>query len=84
LKQQGTALTGSLNTMLGDGTISDGTISGNKISATAKAELQGQSLEFVIAGKVDGDSMSGTITTPMVPAPLAFTGSRDTAQKGAA
>jgi hypothetical protein len=85
LQQQETSLTGSLNTMLGDGTISDGHVDGNKISATARAEIQGQVLEFAISGKIDGDSMSGTITTTMAPEPLPFVGSRDgTAQKSAA
>jgi zinc protease len=85
LKQDGAAISGELDTMLGKGTIADGTINGNKISATARAEMQGQSVEFVIAGKLENDAMSGTITTPMVPNPLPFTGNRDcTAQKSAA
>jgi zinc protease len=76
LEQNGSAITGELGTMLGKGTISDGKISGNKISATAKAEMQGQPVEFAIAGKLDGDAMSGTIAAPIVPEPLPFTGSR--------
>ena len=49
---------------------------GSKLAATASAEMQGQPIEFVISGKVDGDSMSGTLTAPIVPDPLSFTGSR--------
>jgi zinc protease len=77
LSQSGSNLTGTLKTMLGDGAIDDGTVSGNKLAATAKAEMQGQSVEFKISGTVDGDSMSGSITAPIVPDPLSFTGSRE-------
>jgi len=84
LQQQDSSLTGSLDTMLGNGIISDGTISGNKVLATAKAEVQGRDLEFSIAGKIDGDAMSGTITTTMVPDPLSFTGIRQSAQNNMA
>jgi len=85
LAQDSAAITGEMDTMLGKGTIVDGTINENKISATVQAEMQGQPVEFAIMGKLDGDAMSGTITTPMVPDPLPFTGNRDgTAQKSAA
>ena len=76
LEQNGSAITGELGTMLGKGTITDGKISGNKISAIAKAEMQGQPVEFAISGKLDGDAISGTIAAPIVPEPLPFTGSR--------
>jgi len=65
-----------LETMLGDGNITSGKVSGSKLSATANAEIQGQSVEFVINGSVDGDSMNGTIAAPIVPEPLNFTGTR--------
>lgn len=77
LSQTGSNLTGTLKTMLGDGEIDDGTVSGNRLAATAKAEMQGQSVEFKISGTVDGNSMSGSITAPIVPDPLSFTGSRE-------
>ena len=63
--------------MLGDGEIEGGTVSGNKLAATAMAEMQGQTVEFKITGTVDGDSMSGSIIAPIVPDPLSFTGSRE-------
>ena len=71
--------------MLGSGTIAEGNVTGNKFTATAKDEFQGRSVEFAISGKIDGDSMSGSITTTLAPGPLPFTGTRDgSAQKGAA
>lgn len=76
LEQNGDALTGVLETMLGDGKIADGRIDGNKLSATAQADFQGRPLEFAITGKLSGDTMTGTLSAPIVPEPLAFSGSR--------
>lgn len=76
LEQSADTVTGVLETMLGNGEIADGRVTGNKLSASAKAEMQGQGIEFAITGKVDGNAMSGTITAPIVPEPLPFTGSR--------
>jgi len=76
LEQDGEIATGVLETMLGNGRITDGKIVGSKLAATASAEMQGQPVEFAIVGKIDGDSMSGTIAAPIVPEPLPFTGAR--------
>ena len=76
LTQDGDQLGGKLETMLGDGQIAEGKVKGNKVSAVAKAMMQGQDVEFVIAGAVDGDSMSGTLSAPIVPDALPFTGTR--------
>lgn len=78
LEQNGGDVTGELETMLGNGEIADGRVTGNKLVATANAEMQGQPIQFSIAGKADGDEMSGTITAPIVPDPLSFSGSRTT------
>ncbi len=77
LAQADGTVTGMLDTMLGTGSISEGRVSGNKLSATAKSDVQGKPVEFTIAGKVDGDMMSGTITAPIVPEPLSFDGNRE-------
>lgn len=77
LEQEGDNLSGKLETMLGDGKIAEGKVKGNKVSAVAKAEMQGQEVEFVISGAVDGDSMSGTLSAPIVPDALPFTGTRE-------
>ena len=76
VEKDGTTIKGSLVTMLGEGEIKSGTVSGSKFSATAVTDLQGQSLELSINGKVTGDSMSGSITAPIVPDPLTFSGTR--------
>ena len=76
LEQTGDNVTGSLETMLGNGEIADGKVTGNKLTATAKAEMQGQGIEFTILGRIDGDIMTGTLTAPIVPDPLPFTGTR--------
>jgi hypothetical protein len=76
LVQSSEDVTGVLETMLGNGEIADGKVLGSKLSATAKAEMQGQSVEFQISCKVGGNTMSGTITAPIVPEPLPFTGTR--------
>ena len=76
LTQTGDTASGRLETMLGNGEISSGRINGNKLSAAARTEIQGETVEFLINGTVSGDSMSGTLSAPIVPEPLAFTGSR--------
>ncbi len=76
LEQEGDVVTGMLETMLGNGKIENGVVNGSKLSAVALAEMQGKMVEFAIAGKIDGDTMSGTITAPIVPDPLPFTGER--------
>jgi hypothetical protein len=76
LVQDGSKANGSLETMLGTGKISDGKVNGNKLSAAAQTEIQGETVEFIINGTVDGDTISGTLSAPIVPEPLAFTGNR--------
>ncbi len=76
LTQDGDIVSGELSTMLGTGKIESGKVRGSKISATASTEMQGNAMEFVITGAVDGDSMNGTISAPIVPEPLSFTGTR--------
>ena len=78
LEQDDDVVSGKLKSMLGEGEISDGKIKGNSLSAIAKTEFQGQEMELGIKGKVDGDSMSGTMSTPMIPVPLEFSGERKT------
>jgi len=70
------AVTGVLETMLGEGKIDNVSVRGNRFSAIAMTEFQGQSLELTINGSVEGESMSGTITAPISPEPLTFTGTK--------
>ena len=77
LQQDGDSVSGKLESMLGEGEIADGKIRGNKLSAVAKTEMQGQTLELAISGTVENDTLNGTLTTPMIPMPLDFTGKRE-------
>jgi len=78
LKQSGDVISGKLETMLGKGKINDGgKISGKKLSATATSEMQGKTIEFIISATVEGDSMAGTISAPIVSEPLSFKGTRN-------
>jgi zinc protease len=65
LKQDGGKVSGSLESMMGKGEIADAKVSGNKFNGTAKSQIQGQSVDLVISGTVDGNSMKGTLTIPM-------------------
>lgn len=76
LVQTGDTANGSLETMLGTGEISGGKVKGNKLSAAARTEIQGETVEFLISGTVNGDSISGTLSAPIVPEPLSFSGNR--------
>ncbi|MFN2501476.1 MAG: M16 family metallopeptidase [Pyrinomonadaceae bacterium] len=76
LEQHEDVVTGTLETMLGNGSIENGKVSGDRLTATALTKMQGQSMEFAISGSADGDSLSGTISAPIVPQPVPFTGTR--------
>ncbi|HXH69231.1 MAG TPA: pitrilysin family protein [Pyrinomonadaceae bacterium] len=77
LEQIEDKVSGSLESMLGKGEISDGNVKGNKFSATAKTQIQGQDVEITINGELENDTdsqsnqssvsnkMKGTISIPM-------------------
>jgi zinc protease len=77
LMQDGPAITGNISTMLGTGEIKDGSLNGERFTATAVTDIQGESVEIAIAGAITGDSISGTIQTAMLPGELTFTGTRE-------
>jgi len=76
LAQTDETVSGSMQSMFGDGEIAGGKVTGNKISATAQVQVQGQSLELNINGAVEDSRMEGSITTSMIPTPVAFTGTK--------
>ncbi|MGI9056522.1 MAG: M16 family metallopeptidase [Pyrinomonadaceae bacterium] len=76
LNQDGENVSGNMESMLGAGEISGGKVVGNKFSAVASTDFQGQQLELNLTGKVDGDSMIGTVNAPIIPAPIDFSGKR--------
>lgn len=76
LERTDAGIRGSLDSMLGTGVVSKAEVHGSRFTGTVVAEMQGQEIELAIAGSVSGDSMSGTITIPMIPEALQFTGVR--------
>ena len=77
LNQDGTSISGTIETVLGSGVIEDGKVSGKRLTAAANTEIQGQSVEFAISGSIDGSSMSGTLSAPIIPDSLSFEGTRE-------
>lgn len=80
IKQDGAAVSGTLDSMLGKGDFSGGKISGNKLTAGAKMQVQGQDIDLTVSGTVDGNTMKGVINTGIPGAPpFAFEGTRSAA-----
>lgn len=77
LEQENETVSGHLESMLGEGKISDGKVRGSKVSAVAVTEMQGQLLEITISGNIENDSIKGTLSAPMIPMPLEFSGTRE-------
>jgi zinc protease len=77
LEQNGYEVTGTLETMLGNGEIKLGRVKGNELSATIRGEFQGQLAEITINAVIEGDSMKGVLLSQMIPTPLEFTGTRE-------
>lgn len=78
LEQNDESISGSIETMLGSGTINEGQILGSKLKASSNVEIQGQMVELAISGAVTNDSITGSISAPIVPSPLPFTGKKIT------
>ncbi len=77
LEQDGASITGKLETVLGNGEITAGKVRGNKLSATANTEIQGQNVDFVINGSLADGALNGTISAAIIPDSLTFTGDRE-------
>ena len=76
IRQSGTEITGKMQSMLGDGAIESGVVTGAKFSATVLSDFQGQEVALNMKGSMEGDSISGTLTIPMMPEPLIFKGTK--------
>jgi imidazolonepropionase-like amidohydrolase len=74
LRQEGGTIAGSLETQLGTTEFNNGAVNGNAFHVVATANIQGQSVELTIDGTVQGDQISGTISSQFGPA--TFSGSR--------
>ncbi|HEX6127325.1 MAG TPA: S9 family peptidase [Pyrinomonadaceae bacterium] len=62
LKQEGGTFSGTSTSMVGNAVFEAGKVNGKAITATLKADVQGQPMEFVVEGTVDGDKITGTLT----------------------
>ncbi len=77
LEQTDGKISGKLESMLGEGKIENGKVTGNSFSAVAVTEMQGQQIELAISGTVENETMKGTLSAPMIPMPLDFSGQRE-------
>lgn len=77
LTQEGDTVSGSLDSMLGKSDFSGAKVKGNKMNATANVDFQGQPLELKLNATIDGDKMDGTVSAPMFPSPIPFSGTRE-------
>jgi hypothetical protein len=59
-KQDGPSVSGLFKSPMGELPFKGGTLSGNDLKFSFTIDVQGQSLEISMAGKVDGDAMKGT------------------------
>lgn len=75
LTQNGADFSGTMNSMLGGGRIEKGLMSGNSFTATAVVEVQGQTMQLKMEGKIEGDKMTGYLSGPGIPE-VAFTASK--------
>jgi len=64
LTQQEAILTGNLQTQLGNVPIKDGKVTAEGFSFSATVEFGGSTVELVATGRVTGNQISGTMTTP--------------------
>jgi dipeptidyl aminopeptidase/acylaminoacyl peptidase len=62
LKQAGETFSGTSVSMIGNATFEGGKVNGKSITATLKADVQGQPMEFAVAGTIEGDKITGTLT----------------------
>ena len=77
LEQTGDTVSGKMESIFGKGEIFDGKINGKRLTANAKTELQGKGIELAISGIVENSTLTGTISSTLIPAPIKFTGSRN-------
>lgn len=74
LTQQGSTLTGNLQTQFGSAPIREGKITAEGFTFSATVEFQGQSIEIFVKGAVTGNQISGTVDSPQ--GPIGFSGTK--------
>ena len=73
LTQQTSVLSGSLATQFGTSQIKDGKVTADGFSFATTVEVQGQSFDIFVNGKVTGNRVEGTITSPQGAIPFSGT-----------
>jgi len=63
-EQDGSSLTGTMETRMGSVPIQNGSVEGNKISFTVVFSRGERSFEMTYSGTVEGDTAKGTYQTP--------------------
>jgi hypothetical protein len=61
LQRQGSSVSGSLQTQVGNSDFNSGTVSGDTFRISATATIQGQPVPITIEGTVKGDAITGTL-----------------------
>lgn len=75
IRKDGEQLGGTLGTPMGVVAIKSGRITGNQLRLTATVEMGGESVDAIISGTIEGDSMRGTIVMGAMGS-FEFTGTR--------
>jgi imidazolonepropionase-like amidohydrolase len=75
LSRDGEQITGTLGTPMGNVAIRSGRVTGNQIRLTATVEMGGQSMEAIISGTIEGDSIRGAMAMGAMGS-FDFTGTR--------
>ena len=71
--QQGEILTGNLQTQLGTTAIKDGKVTTEGFSFTTTVEFGGTTFDLAVSGRVTGNEISGTMTSPQGAIPFSGT-----------
>ena len=75
LAKDGEQITGTLGTPMGSVPLRSGRVNGNQIRLTATVDMGGQSVDAIISGTIEGDSMRGTMVMGAMGS-FDFTGTR--------
>ena len=75
LAKEGEQITGTLVTHMGNVAIKTGRVNGNQLRLTATVDMGGESVESIITGTIEGDSMRGTVVMGAMGS-FEFTGTR--------
>ncbi len=73
LTQQGETLSGNLQTQLGTTPIKDGKVTAEGFTFTTTVEFGGSTFDLFVSGKVNGNQISGTMTSPQGAIPFSGT-----------